>query len=72
MSTVNDDQIETWIERINDLTESDQRPKREKVNDALHLQTQIHERLDALNAADSYLLDVVTRVGSLIDKLVHE
>ena len=74
MSTGRDEQIEYWIGHIRGLVEekNDLRPKREKLNDALDLQSQIHERMDALNVDDSYLLDVVTRVGNLIEELVNK
>lgn len=71
MSANGDGQIEYWVGLIQELVyeSKDTRSNQVKLDDAVDLQTQIHERIDTINLDESYVLDVVTRVNNLIEIL---
>jgi len=71
VSVKKDEQIEYWVELIQELVHdsNDHRLTRVKLDEAWDLQTQIHERIDAENLDEEYMADVITRVDNLIDIL---
>lgn len=71
MSVKKDEQIEYWIQVIQEQVEDsdDPRSSRVKLDAARDLETQIHERIDSENLDDEYVRDVITRVNNLIEIL---
>jgi hypothetical protein len=68
---LSDQQIEYWVDLIRELVDEpgDTRSNRAKLNDALDLQTQINERIETMKFDESYIMDIISRVNSLIDSL---
>jgi hypothetical protein len=68
---LSDQQIEYWVDLIRELVDQpgDTRSNRTKLNDALDLQTQINERIETMKFDESYIMDIISRVNSLIDSL---
>ena len=68
---MSDQQIEYWVDLIRELVDQpgDTRSNRMKLNDALDLQTQINERIETMKFDESYIMDIISRVNSLIDSL---
>lgn len=68
---MSDQQIEYWVDLIRELVDQpgDTRSNRTKLNDALDLQAQINERIETMKFDESYIMDIISRVNSLIDSL---
>lgn len=68
---MSDQQIEYWVDLIRELVDQpgDTSSNRTKLNDALDLQAQINERIETMKFDESYIMDIISRVNSLIDSL---
>jgi 3-hydroxyacyl-CoA dehydrogenase len=67
MSTQKDEQIESWLNQINELLKESSRTKQQKEMDVDTLEELIKDRLDDsnLNFTDEYIEDVMSRLTDL-------
>jgi 3-hydroxyacyl-CoA dehydrogenase len=67
MSTQKDEQIESWLNQINELLKESSRTKQQKEMDVDTLEELIKDRLEDsnLNFTDEYIEDVMSRLTDL-------
>jgi hypothetical protein len=67
MSTQKDEQIESWLNQINELLKESSRTKQQKKMDVDTLEELIKDRLDDSNLTftDEYIEDVMSRLTDL-------